>query len=68
MDDRERQAIERALIEWFHSQEIDPLDAAFVMAGTVGAIIGVMSYRNPAARREALDLLRTEMINCTDVD
>jgi hypothetical protein len=68
MDDREREAIERALIEWFRSQNIDPLDAAFVMAGTVGGIIGVMSIKNPTARREALELLRTEMINCTDVD
>jgi hypothetical protein len=68
MDNRERQAIERALIEWFRSQNIDPLDAAFVMASTVGGIIGVMSIKNPTARREALDLLQTEMINCTDVD
>jgi len=68
MDDREHEAIKRALIEWFRSQQIDPLDAAFVMAGTVGGIIGLMSYRNPAARREALEILRTEMINCTDVE
>jgi len=68
MDKREREAIERALIAWLRSQQIDPLDAAYVMAGTVGGIIGLMSYGNPAARREALELLRTEMSKCTDVD
>jgi hypothetical protein len=68
MDKREREAIERALIEWFRSQEIDPLDAAYVMACTIGGIIGLMSYRNPTARREAIDFLRNEMIKCTDVN
>jgi hypothetical protein len=68
MDKHEREAIERALIAWLRSQQIDPLDAAFVMAGTVGSIIGLMSYGNPAVRREALMLLRTEMSKCTDVD
>jgi len=68
MDDGEHEAIKRALIKWFISQQIDPLDAAFVMAGTVGGIIGIMGYKNPAARREALEIMRNEMINCTDVD
>ena len=68
MTNREMTAAQRALIDWFQSHGIDPLDAATLMTHTVGQIIGVMSLKNPAARREALLLLQRQMIADADVD
>jgi hypothetical protein len=68
MNEADRQAVQCALTAWFRSQGVDPLDATLAMATMIGSIIGLMSYNDPASRREAINILCSKMVSSADVD
>jgi hypothetical protein len=61
MDKQERLDAQAALVDWFTSQQINPLDAALIMATVIGGIVGRLSRQDMASRREALTIMQTEM-------
>jgi hypothetical protein len=63
----EHRAAQKALMYWLQSQEIAPLDAAYIMAATIGEIVGLMSLKDRGSRYEALNILQVEMFRNADV-
>jgi hypothetical protein len=61
MDKRERLDAQSALVDWFSSQQINPLDAALIMSSVIGGIVGRLSRQDLASRREALAIMQNEM-------
>lgn len=68
MDKPERLDAQSALVDWFASQEIGPLDACLVMAAVIGGIVGRLSRQDLASRCEALAIMQTEMIRQANDD
>ena len=68
MDKRERLDAQSALVNWFTSQQINPLDAALIMAAAIGGIVGRLSRQDLASRCEALAIMQTEMIRQANDD
>jgi hypothetical protein len=68
MDKRERLDAQSALVDWFSSQQINPLDAALIMSTVIGGIVGRLSRQDLASRREALAIMQTEMIRQANDD
>jgi hypothetical protein len=68
MDKRERLDAQSALVNWFTSQQINPLDAALIMAAVIGSIVGRLSRQDLASRCEALAIMQTEMIRQANDD
>ena len=62
MDKHERLDAAAALVEWFNSQQINPLDACLIMSAVIGGIVGRLSRQDLASRCEALAIMQTEMI------
>jgi len=63
MDKRERIDAQSALVDWFSSQQINPLDAALIMSSVIGGIVGRLSRQDLAFRRETLAIMQNEMQN-----
>jgi hypothetical protein len=63
MDKRERIDVQSALVDWFSSQQINPLDAALIMSSVIGGIVGRLSRQDLAFRRETLAIMQNEMQN-----
>jgi hypothetical protein len=61
MDGTDRVAAKRALVGWFASQYIDPLDACLIMAHVIGEIVARLSREDQASRNEAIAILQHEM-------
>jgi hypothetical protein len=61
MDKRERIDAQSALVDWFSSQQINPLDAALIMSSVIGGIVGRLSRQDLASRRETLTIMQNEM-------
>jgi hypothetical protein len=68
MDKQDRREAKRALINWFSSQSIGPLDAALIMSSMIGELVGRLSRQDLASRREALAIMQTEMIRQANDD
>jgi hypothetical protein len=68
MDKRERQDAQDALVNWFNSQQISPLDACLIMSRVIGDIVYRLSRQDLASRREALDIFQREMIRQANDD
>jgi hypothetical protein len=63
----EYRAAQRALMTWLQSQEIAPIDAAYIMAVTIGEIVGLMSPKDRGSRYETLNILQVEMFRYSDI-
>jgi hypothetical protein len=61
MDEAERLDAQAALVEWFASQGINPLDACLMMAHTIGEIICRLSRDDPRARFEVIGIFEAEI-------
>lgn len=68
MDKYERLDAQAALVDWFTSQEINPLDACLIMATVIGGIVGRLSRQDLSSRIEALAIMQTEMIRQANDD
>jgi hypothetical protein len=68
MDKRERLDAQSALVNWFTSQQINPLDACLIMAAVIGGIVGRLSRQDLPSRCEALAIMQTEMIRQANDD
>lgn len=61
LTNKDRLGIKCALANWLRSQQIEPLDAAFILAEMAGTILAQEAGENEQRRLDGLTILRLAM-------